>query len=118
MAGRVRRCLRLTSLSSRPTTSTRFVVGLSMCAASSLRHSLGMTSSLLVPVFEHDCDGCTFLGHVTGKDLWFCPQAGSPTVIARWSSDGPEYESMSPLSAGLSPALTAARNLAAARGLF
>lgn len=43
------------------------------------------------PRFEHDCDKCIFLGHYNEHDLYFCPQGGSPTVIARWSSDGPDY---------------------------
>lgn len=64
------------------------------------------------PVFEHDCERCVFLGTVQrpakygpGRrehgpddpeatapfDLYFCP--GEPTIIARWSSDGPDYMS-------------------------
>lgn len=49
------------------------------------------------PVFEHDCDDCTFIGHVLGHDLWICPQGGvMPTLLARWGNDGPEYQTMAP----------------------
>ena len=49
------------------------------------------------PVFEHDCDACIFLGHYEGHDLWFCPrEVAGYTVIARWSSDGPDYRSGAP----------------------
>lgn len=41
--------------------------------------------------FQHDCDTCVFLGHTLGSDLYFC--AVGKTVIARWSSDGPDYTS-------------------------
>jgi hypothetical protein len=60
------------------------------------------------PVFEHDCDCCTYLGTVSIRnrgrkkieymdvDLWIHLKTfGSlaPSVIARWSSDGPDYMS-------------------------
>lgn len=49
------------------------------------------------PVFEHDCDGCIFLGTYTWKerqfDLYFCPNCDEGSVIARFGSDGPEYAS-------------------------
>jgi len=47
------------------------------------------------PKFLHDCSCCTFLGHENDHDLYFCEQApwGFPTVIARYGSEGPEYES-------------------------
>lgn len=52
------------------------------------------------PVYEHDCDECVFLGHYGGADLHFCLQAGyfgpqqnTPTVLARFSSDPPNYTS-------------------------
>jgi hypothetical protein len=42
------------------------------------------------PHFEHDCDHCVFLGHYENADLYICP---GNTVLARFSSDGPDYES-------------------------
>lgn len=48
------------------------------------------------PVHQHDCDPecCTFLGTVDNQDLYFSGQGGfGATVIARYSSDGPDYMS-------------------------
>jgi len=55
------------------------------------------------PHFEHDCDGCVFLGSYEHKgclcDLYFCGQGGPGgpgdhnTVIARYSDDPPDYAS-------------------------
>lgn len=48
------------------------------------------------PQYQHDCDECTFLGQYGNYDLYFCTQGGgyrSPTVIARYGNDGPEYTS-------------------------
>lgn len=46
------------------------------------------------PRYQHDCSACTFLGHFAGYDLYFCPQGGfSPTVLARFSNEGPDYTS-------------------------
>jgi len=50
------------------------------------------------PMYHHDCDHCTFLGQYEWRqhtfDLYHCIQGGGlPTVIARFSSDGPDYES-------------------------
>lgn len=44
------------------------------------------------PLFVHDCDRCTFLGSFNNHDL-YVHTGGWPTVIARWSSDGPDYYS-------------------------
>jgi hypothetical protein len=45
----------------------------------------------------HDCDACTFLGSTRGEaDLYYCPQSDMPTVIVRYGSDGPDYESGMP----------------------
>lgn len=61
------------------------------------------------PLYKHDCDACRFLGRYTydapliegtqemAVDLYVCPQHGRPTVLARASSDGPNYSSF-PLS--------------------
>jgi hypothetical protein len=49
-----------------------------------------------MPQFGHDCNGCTFLGRFSGYDLYHCEDAGPkylPTVVARWSSYGPNYKS-------------------------
>ena len=67
------------------------------------------------PRYEHDCEGCIFLGRHAAADLYYCPH--EPTVIARRSSEGGDY------SSGLSfvgrhPALTEAYNRASARGLL
>lgn len=43
------------------------------------------------PLYEHDCEICTFLGSTQNADLYFCPQGGIPTVLARYSSAGPDY---------------------------
>jgi len=49
------------------------------------------------PHYTHDCEGCTHLGDIdvdgTVYDLYFCPQGYTPTVIARFSSNGPDYVS-------------------------
>jgi hypothetical protein len=45
------------------------------------------------PKFQHDCDGCTFLGSDEKHDFYYCPQGNLPTVIARWDNDGPSYTS-------------------------
>lgn len=56
----------------------------------------------ITPLFDHDCDCCTYLGRSSNDDhdLYFCPQAdengNSPfgvTLIARFSSHGPDYKS-------------------------
>jgi hypothetical protein len=53
---------------------------------------------LMEPKFEHDCEGCDFLGHALDADLYICGidkrDRFSGSVIARYSSDGPDYSSM------------------------
>lgn len=44
------------------------------------------------PLYEHDCKNCVFLGHYQGADLYFCPRPWK-TFIARYSSEGSEYDS-------------------------
>jgi len=44
------------------------------------------------PRYQHDCDACVFLGEHKKYDLYFCG-GDWPTVIARYSSDGPDYTS-------------------------
>lgn len=50
------------------------------------------------PMFAHDCESCIFLGggslegdREVWYDYYYCGQGGRPTVIARYSSDGPDY---------------------------
>lgn len=45
------------------------------------------------PRYEHNCDVCTFLGTHEEYDLYFCPQSGMPTVIARYGNEGANYMS-------------------------
>lgn len=48
------------------------------------------------PRFTHDCDRCVFLGADEKYDFWFCPSTKSATgqtVIARYGSEGFEYQS-------------------------
>jgi hypothetical protein len=50
------------------------------------------------PKFTHDCDHCVFLGRYFSKtweeevDLYVCP-SDTPTIIARYGDDGPNYGS-------------------------
>lgn len=55
------------------------------------------------PLYQHDCSSCTFLGSVEGAahpgdlskktDLYVCGRHEHLTVIARYSSDLPDYSS-------------------------
>jgi hypothetical protein len=61
------------------------------------------------PRYKHDCDSCTWLGTITypaplsddsapmrNADLYCCVKCiGGPSLIARYSSDGPDYASLS-----------------------
>lgn len=47
------------------------------------------------PKFDHDCEQCVFLGHSSGIDLYFCPQSGASTLIARYGP-GSKYVSGAP----------------------
>lgn len=44
------------------------------------------------PRYSHDCLECVFLGQFHHYDLYYCPTKG-PTIICRYGSDGPAYES-------------------------
>ena len=49
---------------------------------------------MIKPLYKHDCNNCTFLGTFNNEDLYFCKQGGHiPTLIVRYSSDGPDYSS-------------------------
>jgi hypothetical protein len=43
------------------------------------------------PRYKHDCSNCTFLGRFRKYDLYFCPQTGIPTLLARYSDEGSNY---------------------------
>ena len=58
----------------------------------------------ITPKWVHDCDRCIFLGTyqfaVQHIDLYYCPalsgadgKTGGGSVLARYSDDGPDYES-------------------------
>lgn len=69
------------------------------------------------PQFTHDCDQCTFLGRHKEFDLYHCLQGGKmPTVLARWSSNGPDYKSGLPFIVR-DPDMAEAWRRADARGL-
>jgi hypothetical protein len=79
------------------------------------------------PRFAHDCQHCVFLGRFKNAfddcDLYFCAQNasstahGHPTVIARFSDEGPDYSSGLPVADKV-PALAEAKRRAKARGLL
>jgi len=77
----------------------------------------------VLPHYEHDCDGCIFLGRSSSTlmDLWFCeqPDGPFPTVIARWGS-APEENKSGLLIAmtGQDEELFEGLKLAVASGLF
>lgn len=61
---------------------------------------------MTIPFYLHDCQRCQFLGNYILTedkdfagyyDLYWCEQLGTPTVIARWSCNGPDYMSGMPL---------------------
>jgi hypothetical protein len=51
------------------------------------------TASWAMPLYEHDCEDCHYLGSTTSDnenvDLYWHDE--QPTVIARWSSEGSDY---------------------------
>lgn len=58
------------------------------------------------PRYKHDCEACKFLGWDFHYDLYYCDQGGkADTVIARYSSYGPDY--YSGLTWDISPIQTA-----------
>lgn len=74
------------------------------------------------PLFTHDCPSCVYLGQHDAHDLYYCAkQVGGPTVIARYSSDGPDYCSGMPFAVegafGI-PELFEAKQRAIAKGLI
>ncbi len=45
------------------------------------------------PIYAHDCDNCTYLDTIEYLDLYFCPQGGMPTILARYGNNGQDYSS-------------------------
>ena len=68
------------------------------------------------PRFAHDCNECVYLGFFMGEDLYYCPQGGLPTVIARFSSVGQDYRS-GMCNAIVDPSLREAKERAIKLGL-
>lgn len=66
--------------------------------------------------FDHDCDDCVSLGNCCDRDMYFCNQGGSPTVIARESDTPWDYVSGMDF-VGINPYLTIAYFLAKDKGL-
>ena len=83
--------------------------------------NLDLVSSCTKPAFVHDCSECHFLGTFEGAvglvDL-YAHNAVEPTVIARFSSEGPDYASGSCFSYGQNNELTEARWRAQLLGLW
>jgi len=70
--------------------------------------------------YQHDCSACTFLGQHNDADLYFCSQGGKfPTVIARYSDEGSDYQSgLSAGKSGLIPDLAEAYRRAVTNNLY
>jgi hypothetical protein len=69
-----------------------------------------------VPKFKHDCGECVFLGIHNDHDLYYCFQSSTPTVIARYGSEGWDYKSGLVL-ADFDEELSMARDRAEKKGL-
>lgn len=65
--------------------------------------------------YPHDCSQCVFLGLYQEYDLYYCPQIGLPTVLARYGHEGHEY--YSGLGLSMQP-LIEAQSRAIDRGLL
>ncbi len=65
----------------------------------SLKDNCSIMIHLRKPVYEHDCNNCTYLGSINRDlgggeklfDLYFCEQGKLPTVIARYGNKGDSY---------------------------
>lgn len=72
--------------------------------------------------YVHDCDLCKPLGECGTYDLYVCHKQGAPTVIARYGSEGSEYNSglvfSYPENPPSTPALVEARLRAENAGLL
>jgi hypothetical protein len=72
-----------------------------------------------MPLFPNSSDAQTFLGSFDGHDLYFDPQIGIPTVIARFGPEGADYKSgMEFALRGVDRHLVEARRRALERGLI
>lgn len=69
------------------------------------------------PKYQHDCDNCVFLGQHSEYDLYYCPQGGHPTVIARYGNKGEEYTSGLSFAEKIEP-LKIAKKLSIEKGLI
>jgi len=47
----------------------------------------------LEPRYQHDCDACVFVAHYKGYDVWDPVHEESGSLVARTSSEGPDYQS-------------------------
>jgi hypothetical protein len=46
-------------------------------------------------LYQHDCKNCTFIKSIDNTDIYICYTCiGGPSIITRFSSDGPDYSSM------------------------
>ena len=73
-----------------------------------------------IPNHKHDCDNCTHLGSSESTDYYVCRRGtGSfnTTLIARYSSDGPDYGS-GVQGYTINPHINLAGNLALDQGLI
>jgi hypothetical protein len=77
------------------------------------------------PKYTHDCDKCVFLGTYDDdgipKDLYYCATGGlgGPTIVSRFSSEGPDYISgIHFADSGSVPSLVEAKRRAVERGLM
>lgn len=69
------------------------------------------------PKFENSSEARVFLAHFQEHDLYFDPQTGVPTIIARFGDEGPDYISGLHLAAS-NPVIAEGRRLAVERGLL
>lgn len=90
----------------------------------STEHTPTVAPVQCVVIWQHDCDVCRSLGPYqdgeTKYDLYWCPSGGGgrPTVVARYSDEGPGYTSgIEIANSGLSPCLVEAKRRAEIAGL-
>ena len=70
-------------------------------------------------LYPNSSDAQTYLGSFEGHDLYFDPQCGVPTVIARFGPEGPQYRSgMEFANQGVDRQLVEAKRRAVERGLI
>lgn len=79
------------------------------------------TPNTPTPRYQHDCECCKYLGEFGPLDLYVHAGEGRlrslpQTVIARASSEGPDYQSGMCFAFGMNEALTEARRRAEAEG--